>query len=131
MDGELLKICGVALICALVGGTLGKMLGGVAIAIRLGGLALIFGGLLGSLGELVAYLSSMGLDAPSVEYGALVIRGLAIVALCRICADVCRDCGEATVAAGVESAGKLALIALALPVLADIIEYARELIEST
>lgn len=130
MDAELLKICGIALLCAFIGGALGHTLGGMSLAVRLGGLALIFGGILGSLGEVVSYLSDMGLDEPSLEYTALMMRGLAIGVLCRICADVCRDCGEPTVASGVESAGKLAILALAMPVLADIVEYAVELVES-
>ena len=129
MDAELIKICGVALLCALVGGALGRTLGGMSLGVRLGGLALIFGGILASVGEVVTYLSGMGLDGASLEYTALMIRGLAIGVLCRICADVCRDCGEPTVAAGVESAGKLAILALAMPVLADIVEYAAELAE--
>ncbi len=130
MDAELLKICGIAILCAFIGGALGRTLGGMSVAVRLGGLALIFGGILASVGEVVTYLSEMGLDAPSLEYTALMLRGLAIGILCRICADICRDCGETTVAAGVESAGKLAILALAMPVLADIVEYATELVES-
>lgn len=128
MDAELLKICGVAVLCAFMGGALGHTLGGVSVGVRLGGLALIFGGMLASLGEIVGYLSDMGLDESSLEYTALMMRGLAIGVLCRICADVCRDCGEPTVASGVESAGKLAILALAMPVLADIVEYATALV---
>lgn len=128
MDAELLKICGIALLCAFIGGALGHTLGGMSLAVRLGGLALIFGGILGSLGEVVSYLSDMGLDEPSLEYTSLMMRGLAIGVLCRICADVCRDCGEPTVASGVESAGKLAILALAMPVLADIVECVTRLV---
>lgn len=130
MDTELLKICGIALLCALIGGSLGRALGGMAVAIRLGGLALIFGGIIASVGEIVTALSDMGLNSTSIEYSALMLRGLAIGVLCRICSDVCRDCGEPTVAAGVESAGKLAILALAMPVLADIVGYASDLIGS-
>ena len=130
MDTELLKICGVAVLCALVGGALGRTLGGMSLAVRLGGLALIFGGLIASVGEVVSSLSDMGLDEPSLEYTALMLRGLFIGVLCRITGDVCRDCGEPTVASGVESAGKLAILALAMPVLSDIVEYAVELVES-
>ncbi|MBE6707537.1 MAG: hypothetical protein E7577_07870 [Ruminococcaceae bacterium] len=130
MNTELLKICGIALLCAFIGGALGRTLGGMSVAVRLGGLALIFGGILGSVGEIVGQLSDMGLNSTSLEYSELMLRGLAIGVLCRICSDVCRDCGEPTVAAGVESAGKLAILALAMPVLADIVEYAAELVES-
>lgn len=130
MDAEILKICGVAILCALVGGALGRTLGGMSLAVRLGGLALIFGGLVASVGEVVSHLSNMGLDESSLEYTALMLRGLAIGLLCRISADVCRDCGEPTVASAVESAGKLAILVLAMPVLSDIVEYAVELVES-
>ena len=130
MDAQLLKICGVAILCAFVGGALGRTLGGMSVAVRLGGLALIFGGLVVSLGEVVSYLSDMGLDEPSLEYTALMLRGLAIGLICRISGDVCRDCGEPTVASALESAGKLTILVLAMPVLSDIVEYAVDLVES-
>ena len=124
-----MRICACAVLCCIVGAVLGQVSGGFSTAVRLGGLALALGGMLGILGETVSRIAELGLGDRAVEYVSLMLRGLGIAVLCRICSDVCRDCGAPVVALAVESAGKLATVLLAMPVVADIIGIASELIE--
>ena len=63
-------------------------------------------------------------------YGEIMLKGLGIAVLCRICSDICRDCGEPTAAAGVESAGKIGLLILALPAVGEVLEQVYGLIDS-
>lgn len=126
---EILKICGVAVLCAVAGAVIGNTVGGIQTAIKLAGLALAFGGAVAILGEVVGELESLGIGSQTAEYVTLMLRGLGIAVLCRICSDVCRDCGQGTVASAVESAGKLFMILLAMPLVGDILEYANTLLD--
>ncbi len=62
------------------------------------------------------------------EYGATLIKALGIAAVCQTGGDVCRDMGENSVASALELAGKLEIVALALPIAADLLAAARDLI---
>ena len=130
MYGQIFRICGVALLCAVLGAVLGNAVGGVRVALRLAGVTLIFGALLGMLQEAWAVLDRAVTLGGAYGYGELMLKGLGISALCRICSDVCRDCGEPTVAAGVESAGKIGMLLLALPAVGDVLEQVYGLIDS-
>ena len=130
MYGQIFRICGVALLCAALGAVLGNALGGVRIALRLAGATLIFGVLLGMLDSAGAMLEEMVALGSVYGYGELMLKGLGIAVLCRICSDICRDCGEPTAAAGVESAGKIGLLILALPAVGEVLEQVYGLIDS-
>ena len=129
MENEILKICACAVLCAIVGAVIGRNVGGVSTALRISGLAAVFGGVIGLLGTAVELLWGLGIDGMAAEYATLMLKGLGIAVLCRICADICKDCGEPTVALAVESAGKLGIIIIAMPCVADIIALADELLE--
>lgn len=127
MEGEVLKICAVAVLCAIVGVILGKLTGSVGVAVKLAGLALVFGGAAVFLGEIVEAMDGWGFSASVAEYTSLMLRALGIGVICRVCADICRDCGEGTVASAVEMAGKLAIILLSASAVGDLMRLATEL----
>ena len=62
------------------------------------------------------------------EYGATLIKALGVGVLCQVGGDVCRDLGEGSVASALELAGKLEIVALALPIAAELINAARALV---
>lgn len=63
------------------------------------------------------------------SYGALMIRALGVALFASTCADLCRDAGESAVAAGVETVAKLELLLCGLPLIREVIESARGLLE--
>ena len=130
MYGQIFRICGVALLCAIGGAVVGNTVGGARVALRLAGITLIFGALMGMLEEAWTALDHTVMLGRAYGYGELMLKGLGISVLCRICADVCRDCGEPTAAAGVESAGKIGMLLLALPAVGDVLEQVYGLIDS-
>ena len=129
MENEILKICASAILCGIVGAVIGKSIGTVATAVRLAGLCLVFGGVLALIGDVVALMRTLGDYGIVAEYTELMLKGLGITLLCRLCADICRDCGENTVALAVESAGKLGMVMLAMPAVADIIAVAEDMLD--
>lgn len=129
MGAELFKICGIAVLCAVAGIVVGGAVGGVNTALKMAGLALVLGGAVTVLSEIVSDTSAIGVGDKVGEYASLMLKGLGISALCRICSDICRDCGQATVASAVESVGKLFMVALAMPIVVQILEYAEVLLD--
>jgi stage III sporulation protein AD len=65
-------------------------------------------------------------SAPGVD---ALLRAVGIAYLTWLCGSVCRDCGEAGMAGGIELAGKLAVLELALPLLRHLTALAREVLE--
>lgn len=64
------------------------------------------------LGELGKLLSRAGADA---EMTGILLKALGICYITQIASDSCRDAGETAIAAKLELAGKLAVVALSLP----------------
>ncbi len=125
MENEILKICGVALLSAIavaVLGTLSPSGGGIMLALRSAGTVLVLGGVVMLILSVLDKLGAMEIQ-DGAEYISVMVRALGLCVLCRVCSDICRDCGQATLAAAVESAGKVGMILLAMPTVTEIISY--------
>ena len=132
MSSGILKICAIALLCVTVGIISHTLSGSVAVAVKIAGILLVFSGavvmmsdVLEEVGEIVEDFSG---SSQIKDYWGVMLRALGIAVLCRICTDICRDCGEGAIAGGVETAGKLAILVLSLPMVKQIIAYARDLL---
>ena len=128
-------MCGIAVTCAAILSAVGKTFGAIGSAVRIGGSILIFGALTlllgGGINEMRASLLFEAVEA-GFSGGAfsLMIKSLGIALVSKFCADVCRDCGESTLANGVESAGRIAMISLCIPLLAEVLEHASEILDT-
>ena len=132
MSEDLLKICAMALVCVIAAvilrgasdkmGALVSIFGGVAIL----SLAVLLMSEL--VGDVSAIIDKLEMSSEITRYWKIMLRALGIAVLCRICSDTCRDCGEGTVAGGVEIAGKVAILSLSLPMIEEILEYAQEIL---
>ena len=126
---DMIKICGIAVLCSVMGAVLGRTLGGVGMAIRLAGLCMVLGGAVALVGDATRELSLWTQMGETTEYIPIMTKALGIAVLCRICSDVCKDCGETTLASAVESVGKLTLVLLAMPMIRRLAQYAIALAE--
>lgn len=129
MAVDILKICGVGLLCAFCGMMLRKMNGELAPLLRVCGGVLIFGALIGTFTEILGTLEGSFLSSETVTYANLMKRALGIAIITKICADVCRDTGENAIGGCVELGGKLIILSLCLPLVGELSGYARELLE--
>ena len=129
MENELLKICGIAILCVALLLISRELKGSFLWAIRVVGIILIMGVLTlnidGAGQELTLLTASGGIS----EYAAVMLKALGISLLVKICADICRDCGEGSLAFGVESAGKVSIIYMCIPLISDIMRYAAEILD--
>lgn len=62
------------------------------------------------------------------NYTDCLLRALGVAFLTQGCADLCRQSGEASLASGVELAGKAELLLLALPLLRELLSVAGTLL---
>lgn len=82
------------------------------------------------LGAFVDFASELESTGGYGEYFAIMLKGLSIAFLCECACDICRDCGEGSIASKVEFAGKVELLLLSLPLLRSIIELSKDLLSS-
>ena len=62
-----------------------------------------------------------------MQYLKVLLQVLCVAFLTHICASICLDCGEGTIAEYVELGGKLEILILALPLMREILEIAARL----
>ena len=129
MSDVFLKVCAVAIVCVVAGLIVKQVRGDFLPLIRIGGVALIFVFLIPRVGEILGDTILL-LEGSGVEpYAQVMLRCLGIALLTKICTDICRDCGEGSVASGVELAGKLAILILCVPLIEEMLGYATEILQ--
>jgi stage III sporulation protein AD len=75
--------------------------------------------------ELRGLLSSSALPG---EYMTILVKALGICFLTQIAADACKDAGETAIAAKVELAGKISVLAVSLPLFREVMVVVGRLI---
>jgi len=58
------------------------------------------------------------------DYVPVVLKALGICMVTQLAADICRDSGQQTVATNMEIAGRLAMLAVSLPLLSSVLSAA-------
>ena len=129
MENELIRICGIGILCALGGLILRGKNAEIAALLRVGGLVLMAGMLLALLREPLAEIRQMLSSVSVAAYLTTMLKAIGIAVLCTVCSGVCRDCGESTVATCVEMAGNILILSLCLPIIREILERASALME--
>ena len=134
---ELLKACGVAIICLAVILGVGQMSQSLGFAARVGGAVLIFGILLAvikgnieGLEEIIASYSMTDSTYFSRAF-SLMVKVLGISLVSKLCSDVCRDCGEGGLANGVDGVGRAVILSMCIPIVSEILGYAAQILSRT
>lgn len=123
MSETLFKIFGAAILCVTVGTVLKRSSPDSAMLLRAVGGVLIATAVLSMVSPIIEYVCELSelLDGKS-EVIEVLLRALGIAVLTHICSTVCRDCGEASIAAYAELGGKIEILLLTLPLLREIID---------
>ena len=126
---DIIKLFGIGLLCAVAGIILRQIKGGeLSLFIRIGGVLIIFGAAMvmmkNVISDLMEITEGQGLDT----YSRVLIKTLGIALLTKICSDICRDCGEGTLASGVELCGKIAILLLCIPMIGELMDYAKKIL---
>ena len=124
---DILKLCGIALLCVVGAMLLRNFKGDTALLLRIGGTVLIYGVLVISIREIADELLGV-IDVSEEKYISVLTKALGIALCSKICADICRDCGESTIASGVELGGKVAIFSLCIPLIGDLMNFVSEIL---
>ena len=131
MSEILFKICALGALSSLLillikkwGAEIGvllKVAAGIAVA------AVCFG----AVSPIIEYVRELGAlaEQSGVDDAAeLLLRVLAVATVTHISANICRDCGEATLSAYVEFGGKAEIIILCIPMTKSVIDMTLSLL---
>lgn len=124
MDG--IRLCMIALVGVSAAMILREWKSDLLPLLRIG-VTLLFGfSLIRAVTPLVTFLSEMTEATGVPDSIPILFKGLGIAVLTQICADIARDCGENSIASGVELTGKVEILLLCLPLITEILSSARE-----
>lgn len=125
---DVLKICGIAMLCVSAIWVLRQWRAEMTFPVRAVGTVLIFGMVLAAAQPVFEMISAVSQESLSVAHSEILISGLGISLVCTLGAGICRDFGETGLAAAVESAGKIAMLLKALPLITEILGMTKELL---
>ena len=97
--------------------------------IRLGTTVLFGTLLIASAQPIFSLINTLAGKSGTLKYVETILKGLGIVILTQISADICRDSGEGTLAGHIETVGKLELLLLCIPLIGEILATAEKLLE--
>ena len=126
---ELLQICGLAAVAVALNVVLRGRHPEYAFVLSLLTGVLILGSVLVSAAPLFQRLQSL-LEAAGAgpAHVQILFKSLGLCLVTQIASDACRDLGEGGIAARVETAGKLAVLLLSLPLFEEVLQIAGGLI---
>lgn len=121
-----IKVCLFALLCTVVGVVIKHLRPEFSPLVRIAGTVTISTAALSLILPMVTYIRSLLEGELLGEYGDMIIKALGIALLTQICADICRDSGEGSAAAGVEFIGRLEILLLCFPMLETLLSAVKE-----
>lgn len=126
---DVLKVSAVALIGLVSLLVLKQLRPEWATVIRIGVTVVLAGLLLSMVSTVVDFMGELGGDkGMPAEMWQIILKALGVTLITDVAAGICRDSGEGGVAAWVETAGKLEIILLALPLITEILVVVRGLL---
>ena len=123
------KICAVGIVFAIICVLIKNYSGEFLIPVRLASTVVIFGVAVILISPVIKFLNSiMGQTLP-LEYMEIILKTLAIAYMTQISGELCRECGENSIAFGIETVGKIEIVVLSLPLINNVIIMSKEFLE--
>ena len=129
MSELFLKICGASILCAMLILIIRQSKQEMSIPLRAVCVVVLTVGVLAAISPVIEFLTSLLQISAVSSYAQPLLKALAVAYLTHICASVCRDCGENSIANFAELGGKIEILLISLPLIKDILEQARKLLE--
>lgn len=115
---EIIKVVSFALAALFIFMLLGERKKELAVLVAIIAGAIIFLALIDKLSEIINFIGAVA-DKANIDmvYIGIVLKILAIAYLSSFCSEICKDAGASSIASKVEFAGKILILALAIPIL--------------
>ena len=125
---ESIKICAMGILFAVLCIFVKNIRNEFLIPTRLAGILILFSFIIVLINPIFEFLKSiMGENLP-IEHMKILLKSFSIAYITQISSELCRECGENNIAFTIESAGKIEIIILSLPLINNVIQLSRELI---
>lgn len=130
----ILKGVGLAFIALIAILLLREASGRFAVLVRVGAVVLLFAIVVGELSFVFGSLFADVRDIISQDEFlnssvSVMLKALGVALVGKICADICKECGENGIAEGVEALSGVIILSLSLPMLSKILSFASEMLK--
>ena len=115
---EIIEVVSFALVALFIFMLLGERKKELAVLVAIIAGEIIFLALIDKLSEIINFINTIA-DKANIDmvYIGIVLKILAIAYLSSFCSEICKDAGASSIASKVEFAGKILILALAIPIL--------------
>ena len=80
-----------------------------------------------AIAPFVSFVKGIALYNGAESYFTLMLKSLAISFCCKTSSEICKDCGETSLASKIELAGKAAIILISLPIVQQLFDIAKDM----
>lgn len=127
MSDGMLKVYGIAILAAMLCLLLKKWNAETTTLVKVVGGIVICGICLGAVSPIINYMYELSQMSGMNEQLSVLLRVLCVAVITHVAANVCRDCGEATLAGYAEMGGKIEILLLSLPLIEGLVGTVIEL----
>ena len=120
---NLFAICGLAILGLIVTVILRGVRPDFAVFSGIATVLILLAMSISSMGSLVKIITTLSDETGFSLYTTMILKTLGIALVSQVTADVCRDCGSASIASKVELSGKLMILSLCIPILQTLLDY--------
>ena len=118
----LLKIIGAGLVICVIAVIMRQYKSEYAVITAIAAAAVIYGAVFGQFGQIIDFLSEL---SSRIENGgaylSVLLKCFAAAVITEIGCDICRDSGETALAAKLQTAGKTAIVVMAIPLFREVL----------
>ena len=122
------KLCGAALLTAAAALILKQYKPELALPVTAAGGVIMLLVIIAQIAPQIDYINGLWLADGFGEYAAPLVKSLGVALVAQTASDICRDMGETSAASKVELAGKAEIMLLCLPLIGELLGFARELL---
>ena len=131
MSEFIFKACGLAVTAAMLIALLKKWGADLAVFTKIAAGVVMAAVCVGAVAPFVGYVSELadlGNQGEILRAAEFMLRVLAVALITHVCANICRDCGETTLASYMELGGKIEIVLLSIPMVKEIISISVEML---
>ncbi len=130
MIEDILSLSAIAVISSLLSILLKKERADFSVLISIAAGACLIIYILPSLYQTIKIISDVSeRSGINSQYISIIIKSCVISTITTVCAATCRDCGQSSLAMGLELAGRIAIILSALPVINSLLSLILSMIK--
>ena len=125
-----LKICAISIISVCAYLVLNGLGASVSLSVKLASTVLVGSALVIMVEPIVVQIYTVAaIGDDLLRYASVAIKAVGLAIITRLCSDMCRDCGEISLASGIELAFRFEVVILCLPFIKEIFNVALEIMD--